>query len=117
MLLDHAQAIDVAGQPTSITFRLTPKFLTIACAAGPKFLTNKSMTKKIPTKATPIKRDLNAAPIFCLKNRPSKNMTTGKITVAPKSEKSPYKISEVTEYLNPPCYICIVTILSDCDYI
>lgn len=95
---DDAQAIDdVAGQPTSITFRLTPKFLTIACAAGPKFLTNKSMTKKIPTKATPIvKPDLNAAPIFCLKNRPSKNMTTGKITVAPKSKKSPYKISEVT---------------------
>ena len=51
--VDAKAIADAAGHPTSIIDKLSPKFLTICCVAGPKLSVSKAIIVLRPINPTP----------------------------------------------------------------
>ncbi|EFR95685.1 hypothetical protein NT05LI_3265, partial [Listeria ivanovii FSL F6-596] len=74
-----------AGQPASMIVKFRPKRSTICCAAGPKLLDSKLITRLIPTNPIPIViAERSAFFAGTRKINAIKKIIIGKITVGPK---------------------------------
>ena len=66
--------------------KFSPKRSTIACAAGPKLLVNKSITKFNPTNPTPtVNAEIKALLGFVPKIKPKTKIKIGNTTIDPRS--------------------------------